>query len=484
MLSPLSYQSPFQALPPSRLSAPEPLAASSVTSRITSLATSPVAPCSATAYDTHLVTPHAFLAQDLPTEVWGEIASFASRESVLNLRTTNSTLRAETDAAITTISVSGNAALRALVDSTSFNHLHTLHIAYVDNAGLTYLADRFVDRFIDRFADRFVDRSAAQSERDASAGLRIALVHGIGDLSGALIRLSALPLGALRLDNIYPIEASVMAALQYARFPIDIKGRFVDEDALVALSRIPTLRSLHTNATQFTEAVASTFTSHPALQALTLGASHNLSVRGVEHIAAIAHLQALVLEENLYIAKAISYQAALTLGAQPALHTLCIHTSSGPLSDESFDAISRNTGIKTFATAIGPSLHHVKRMTSLETLTLRGRCAETSCIDTHSAMSIASLPHLHSLSISTSDFSEGAWSALLDGSRIKTLSLYNLPALERAVAALPTATHLRELTIETDWGDLAVATMLADHPTLEKLTIDGMPYAVRSGIEH
>jgi hypothetical protein len=217
---------------------------------------------------------------DLPSEVWGEIAGFATRDSVLNLRTASIFLKAEAETAITSMTVSSSANLRALAEASSFNHLHTLHINHADSASLQHFAAHLVERFHGAFGQ--VESATHTMRTDAPLTIdpvcwpKITLSHGRGDLTDALIELSALPLAALRLDNIYPLETPALAAFARSHFPLEISGRF-HRDKLVALSDIPTLTALYTNARHFDDEVAHLFSSHPALQTLTLGGVHCLA---------------------------------------------------------------------------------------------------------------------------------------------------------------------------------------------------------------
>jgi len=417
---------------------------------------------------------------DLPNEIWGEIARFASRESVLNLRAASVSLKTEAETAITSMTVSSSANLRAFAETRSFNHLHTLHIDHADNASLQHFVAHFSERFYSGLepieSATHAMRDTAPRTSDPVFGLTITMRYGQGDLTDALIKLSTLPLAGLRLNNIYPLETPALAALARSRFPIEISGRF-DRDKLVALSAIPTLAALHTNAMHFDEAVARLFSSHPALHSLTLGAVHYLSARSVEYLAGIRGLRKLHFEETLYPSNPISYEAAIALGANPVLHTLRIRSSNSPLSDDSFFALSRTTGIKTLEVSVGPGMRHLGNMTTLENLSLDGRSATVPLINVASARAIASLPHLRSLTFSSCRFDDATWQALLDGSHFETLQLYNQPVPANAVTALLENTSVRELTIENGWNDPSLTAALANHPTLTKLTIDGVPYA-------
>jgi hypothetical protein len=273
------------------------------------------------------------------------------------------------------------------------------------------------------------------------------------------------------------VEILALAALARSRFPIEISGHF-HRDKLVAILGIPTLTALHTNAMHIDEGVARLFSSHPALRTLTLGAVHRLCARSVDYIAGIRELRELHFEETLYPSNPVSYEAAAALGANPVLHTLRIRSTNAPLSDNSFCALSQSTSIKTLEVSVGPGMRHLGNMTSLEDLRLDGRCAAVPLIDVASARAIASLPYLQSLTISSCRFDDAAWPALLNGGYFQTLQLYNFPVPANAVTAILANTSVRELTIENGWNDPLMTAALINHPTLVKLTIDGVPYAV------
>jgi hypothetical protein len=398
------------------------------------------------------------LTIDIPSEIWGEIACFSPRADILNLRTTSTSVRSEVDANISELTLTGIDRLRAFAQSPSFQQVKTLSVRYADHVSLRELISRL--------------------QRSPRPDLTLALIDGFSGLPEALESLKAVPLAELRLKNVYPLSFPEEAVAAYT-FPINISGYHTALE-LAQAAHVPTLTTLTTRTLHFTHAVAEQFSSHPALQTLSVRTGHEIDSLSVGCLASIPHLHKLSLYETCSRSGPIDISATHALASNAALKSLSIYAHTAPFSAESFLALSHSATIKRLSIPVGPGMQCLGNMRTLEEITLRGDIRVSRDIDKPLATIIAGLHNLIRLQMHAVQFEKGAFRALLDTCVATDLRLQAVTVDESMIIALLVNTRLRSLNLMGVALHPEQVTALAQHRTLDRLQINNVAYVRQS----
>jgi len=410
-------------------------------------------------------------AISLPIELWGEIARFSSRRDVLNLRTINAEMKFQADTAITSITLAGNTRVRAFADAQDFQHIERLQVSYIDSATLQYLATSLAKDGAIRCRHRPI----------------LELKNAEGDLADGLITLSQLPLGKLRFDDMHLMDTKAVNALAACNFPVDLTASFLP-GTLPATSCIATLSSLSAYMCEFTDDMAKRFASHGALESLYFCPSASFSSRGIEDLASLAKLRCLWLDYN-GTPNPIDLAAASALAANPRLESLHIaqllpsflQRRFQLFSAESFAALSDSQSLKTLQMPIGPGMHSLGNLKSLESLELDGRFPGCPLLSTETARCFAQLNSLKSLKLVDVGFERDALSLLLGVHHARHVHLEGVCVDGDVLSALLSKRGLKTLSIARGKGGPLISdqhlAVLLRQPGLERLHVDNVQYA-------
>ena len=393
----------------------------------------------------------------LPNEIWGEIASFSSRKDILNLRTTCLALKAEAETAVTTLSLLGNDDLLNFINTQGFRHVKLLRLLGIDGAGLQHLGRHLL----------------AHPRHDLTIDIAEGAYHG---LEQGLMSLQGVPLAGLQLST--SVNEPVCRSLMACAVPIALRG-FFSRQELTAASRLTSLTKLATHSRYFDDDVATSFSSHTALQSLLLQASEEFTSAGVERIAQIETLRELSIQEGIYSAAPIDAAAAAALAANPCLELLRFHTSIQPFSEATLRALAASRSLKRIAISSGRGLHHLARIASLEHIKLSGRCDVPGVIDVTSARALAGMSTLRCFSVAAARFEGDGLFVMLRDCMAEALHLTDMPLDNVAVSGLLANVHVRELSLVNTGQTAEETAALSCHPTLTRLHIDYANVALR-----
>jgi len=401
---------------------------------------------------------HPNLAIEIPSEIWGEIACFSPHSDILNLRAISTSLRSDVDANISELTLTGGDRLRAFAQSPSFQQVKTLSLRYADHISLRELTSRL--------------------QRCPRPDLTLALIDGFSGLPQALENLKAVPLAELRLKNIYPLSFPEELAAAYTS-PISISGYHTAFE-LAQATHIPTLTALDTRTLHFTHALAEQFSSHPALQSLSVRTGQGIDSASVGCLAMIPHLRNLSLYETCGRPAPIDSAATRALASNAALESLSIYAHTAPFSAESFEALSHSATIKRLSIPMGPGMQCLGNMRTLEEVTLRGDIRVGRDIDTPLATVIAGLPNLKRLQMHAVQFEESAFRTLLNTCMTTDLRLQAMTVDEGMITAMLANTRLTSLRLLGVVLRAEQITALGQHRTLDRLRINDVEYLRRS----
>jgi hypothetical protein len=283
------------------------------------------------------------------------------------------------------------------------------------------------------------------------------------------------------------VDAKAIDALETCHFPVELTASFLPA-VLAATCRIATLSSLSAYMCEFSDDMAKQFASHNALESLDICASTAFSSRGVEDLAALATLRLLSLRYS-GTPNPLDPAAASALAANPRLEALHITQPMPSLmqqrfqlfSAESFAALSDSQSLKTLHMPIGPGMHSVGNLKSLESLELDGRFGDCPPLSTEAARSFARLHKLQYLKLVDVGFGRDALPLLINTHHASVLHIEGARIDGEVLSALMSANGLKTLSLSRGksgpvLSDGQVGTLLR-HPGLERLHLDNVHYA-------
>jgi len=392
----------------------------------------------------------------VPSNVWRSITAFSSRREVLNLRATNRDLYAQADQALTTITLLPSQ-IGAFINSPGFNHIKALCIEHPDDDSLTRLSTHLEAH--PRRGLTLTLSSDAVDIRDCDIG------------ANSLVRLMGLPLTALHIDGVLGFGSDdALDALATCPFPIDLAGG-LSRGALVAASRIAQLRALAISGMAFDDTLARMFSTHPSLEAISVGASRGISSAGVIALASIPTLRTLCVDLWTDIEQ-IDAASASAIAANATLATLKVTEGQG-LSEESFAALSRSQSLTTLHVRFREGMLELGNITSLRHLAFTpSTWAPPIKMDAVSAASIARLPALETITLPNMTSEPGALTAIFKRSPAHTITFEgNYDFDQGELAALQANTHVRALIFKKGSLRQGMIDAMCRHPTLERVCI-------------
>ena len=388
---------------------------------------------------------------DLPREIWGEIAHFASRDTVLNLRGTSHLLKMESDLAMTHMTLRGGARLRAFADADAFPHVQTLKLIRCGDADLVYLGASLT---------RYCRPQLVLELDHSNAGITW---QGFAALQTAMFRSLHMRYGVLDTTDVH--------ALSGLRCDLSITA-YSEPDSLLAMAGIRGLRKLWPIRSVFDAHVALAFRDHP-LTELTLVSARLVSSAALQHLAENRALRTLDLDS----AEAFfDVDAARAFAANQTLETLAVwHPMHHFLTENACAALSENRSLKVLAIPVPAGVRYLGRMGSLETLHLQGLTEgarqAVPVIEEQDAHALVQGLQLQSLQLSQVTFRPSALAILLGGIRANQLCLTDVMLDTRAVAALLTNRHVAALELVTVQIDSADVIALGSHPSLARFSM-------------
>jgi len=396
-----------------------------------------------------------------PNDSWRSITAFSSRKDVLNLRAANRDLYIQADQALTVITLR-RWHVEAFINSPGFNHVKTLCIEHPDNESLARLATHLEAHPRRGLALR-LSSNAISSPNSLPGGYQIS--------ADTMARLNGLPLAALHIDKVLGFRSDdVLDALATCPFPVDLAGVF-SRDALMAASRIAKLRTLTIGGMEFDDGLARMFSTHSALEAISVGTSRDVSSAGVIALASIPTLRTLCVDLWTDIVQ-IDAASASAIAANPALNTLKVTEGQG-LSEESFAALSPSQNLTTLHVHFREGMLELGNMASLRHLAFTpSTWAPPVKMDVASAASIARLPALETIILPNMKSEIGALAAILTSSPAHTITFEGYYDFDQEeLAALQANTHVRELIFKKGGMNHDTIDAMLQHPTLERVRI-------------
>lgn len=388
---------------------------------------------------------------ELPREIWGEIATFSSRDTVLNLRAVCHMLKIESDQSITRISVRGGARLRAFADANAFPLVQTLGLIKCGDADLAYLG--------------------AALRRHPRPQLCLVLDQGNSGITArGFAALHTVSFRSLQM-KFGVLDTADVQALSTLNCPMSITA-YCSPAGLLAMANIRGLRELWPIRSIFDDRVARAFRDHPVTD-LTLVSCRYVTASTLQHIAGNQSLRVLNLDST---DAAFDVDAARAFAENQTLKTLAIwHPMHHFLSENACAALSENRGLKVLSMPVPAGIGYLGRMASLRGLHLQGltegALQAAPAIREHDAHALVRGLKLESLRLTRVQFLGDAHAVLLGGIRATTLCLTETTLDAGAVSALLTnrnVTDLELIAVEIDSTD---AIALASHPSLICLSI-------------
>jgi len=423
--------------------------------------TTPTAPTSTFESDDVMRLVYANSARPtLHKDLWGEIAKFASRRDMLNLRSTSTDVSKWVDKSITSLTVKADQApaiLAAMGSATNLNHIRSLRIEGCTNESLqtavqalSVLPHATLDVTLSR--DRYVYALDAH----------------------AVEHLGAIAPASLKLSNFGTVTAAVAQVLARLNYPIHLcTGHVRDvvhDERLQALADIPQLIFLDVMVSAVEDTAAQALGAHPTLTELHLGThgSHRI-VMSDEALTALANSATLRKLHLARIPNHVGEQAMAVLARNRTLDSLCLGCPGDVFEAPVALALSENTTLKTLHISLNAGFGHLARMPSLERLSIGGK------ISLDDARQFAEHAHLKALHAHCCEFAPGAL-AVIAGSQIVNIMLTTDP-IGTAIPVLTDADidaflgnkALRSLLLVSPAGpnaNTAQAIRLAGHPCL------------------
>ena len=410
--------------------------------------------------DAALVNLPAYVSQTdkvptLPNEIWGEIAAFGTRDTVLNLRAANRMLQAEAERVITKMSLRGSARVRAFADAKAFPYLQALTLNRCCDADVAYLSAALI--------------------RQARPSMTLVFDHGnIGITAQGWASLYGVPLSALRV-KFGMLDSADIEALAHLTCDISMQAYF-SAGSLLAAAALPTIKRLWPIRSMFDDRVALAFRDHP-LQELTLATAQGLSSLGLQYLAANRSLRVLDLDGSQ---SNFDVHAARAFAENDTLETLSIcEPLHHFMSEDACAALSENRSLRTLSIPVPTALHYLGRMSSLKHLHLQGLSDEARQQGQQgepdiSADAVRGLIHglrLASLRLEHVKINADALPLLLESIHTDKLYLSEMRLDTRGVAALLSNKHVRDLEFVDVTIDKMDALALATHPSLTRLSM-------------
>ena len=458
MVSRVPYSFPIDALN----------AAAEVALNASSSANSSAGPSAASHAASHAasIALPVVIPQVLPSELWTEIADFSSRQEILNLRAISREVKAFVDPTVTTVTLRGSKNASDFANSCEFQNIRRLSLIGVSTACLRHVTERL----------------AANPRPE----LMMSVEKCEASLTHVLAGLSALPLASLSLDNYHPLSLIDVRMLIGCNFPLDLSTSFL-YDGLLEAANIPNLRSLRVQLADVDDVIATWFSAHPTLENIRFCASDGFTARGMENLAALSKLRSLFVE-FMGEPNVIDVAAATALAANPKLEVLKISQFMfsmmprrfEPFSAESFQALCASQSLQTLTIPVVSGMQYLADLPKLGVLELHGKFSACPTITTATARSFMTLPNLQSLKLDTVRFEPEALSIYLAGTSAKHLALNEIALDENAVTALRSNPHLETLSIVSGRTAAVLPAQrvraLLTHPTLQRLSVDGVVY--------
>jgi hypothetical protein len=395
----------------------------------------------------------------LHRDLWGEIATFASRSDVLRLRSTGKDMAKWVDRALTRIEVDAEnapAMLRALGKAANLKHINTLEITACHDGNLPPLI--------------------ASLGELPHARLHIAIRRDSWSwdtfTEAGLVHLREIAPASLRLSDIGPISvgiAEIIAGLNYPVHLFAARDGSVPPNVLQILARTPRLASLVIKADGMSDDVAQRLGTHPTLCELRIVSLWPVSI--TDHALAALVSSSTLKTLDFCTTEDFGPTAMAALALNRHLEKFCLGGIYHAFDESLAGALSRNNTLREVEIQLKDGCGHLAKMTSLEHLTITG------VITLDDAHQFAAHAQLKTLCIHRTAISAGAL-AVIVSCRVAHLKLEddvteNL-LNDEDVDALLKNKSLRSLAIHLCFDEIRSvghAIRLAAHPTLRDLTI-------------
>ena len=412
-------------------------------------------------------SPHLWL----PNDLWRSITQFSSRGEVLKLRATNSSVYVQADQALTTMTLQPHD-IEAFLASPGFKHVKTVCIQDPNDDSVA----RLVTHLETHPRPSLTLRLSTEIVSSPTS-----LLQGRQFTTDTLARLKDLSLAALQIDKVLAFNSiDTLKALAECPFPVDLVGAF-SRQTLVAASRIAMLRSITIYGMEFDDDLARLFSTHRALEDVSIGASRDVSSEGIAALASLPTLRALSVDE-WFDRALIDATSASALAANPALETLRVTAGEG-LAEESFALLSRSQSLTTLQVHFRENMAELGNMVSLRHLTFTPSAwAAPVNLDLVSATSMAKLPALQTIGFPNMKAEAGALTTIFKQSAAHTIAFDGYYAFDpEELSALLANTHLRELAFRKGGMHQNTIDAVLRHPTLERVRIMGNEFHRVSG---
>jgi len=289
------------------------------------------------------------LPRELPNEIWGIVADFSARDTILNLRAVTTMLREEAERAIVDLSLTGQEQIDGFANATGFAHVQNLSISHCKPNDLLHLA------------------AALERKPHCRPNLRVSLALGHGPMAAGLSALRTVGLASLSVRYGETTVADALA-LTDADFPIHLRSGFTKE-SLIAAAGIRTLTVLRPLYGDFDDEVARAFGSHPALQVLVVTTDSHLTEVGLQTLAGMSVIGELVLNGHVLT---MGTDTARALACSNTLMSLSMYKTTRFRDEAAIAALSQSRSLQTLWITAHEGLHHLGDMRNLSALHLIG----------------------------------------------------------------------------------------------------------------